>query len=47
MVFGNIIIPFGAMTVVENGFKSGNDRLVAGSTVKGIGELVFRREERV
>ena len=47
MVFSNIFLPFRAMVIVKNGFKSRNNRLVAGNTVKCIGELVIGREERV
>ena len=47
MVFNNIFLPFSTLIIVKNGFKSGNNRLVAGSTVKGIGKLVIKGEERV
>ena len=47
MVFSNIFLPFCTMVVVKNGFQSRNDRLVAGNTVKCIGKLMVRGEERV
>ena len=47
MVFSNIFLPFSTVVIVKNGFKGGNDRLVAGNTIKCIGELVVRGEERM
>ena len=47
MVFSNIFLPFRAMVIVKNGFKSRNNRLVAGNTVKRIVKLIIRGEERM
>ena len=47
MVFNNIDMPFWSIIVAKDGFESWNDRLVAGYTVKGIGELVIRGEEKM
>ena len=47
IVFSNIFMPFSAMVIVKNGFKCENNRLVTQDTVKCIGELVVRGEERM
>ena len=47
MVSSNIFLPLCAVIIAKNGLQSRNDRLVAGNTVKCIGELVVGREERM
>ena len=39
-MFSNVFMPFCVIIVVEDGFESGNDRLVTWDTIKCMGELV-------
>ena len=41
-MFGDIVMPFGMIVIVKDGFKSGHNRLVVGNTVKYIRKLVVR-----
>ena len=46
-MFGDIVMPFGMIVIVKDGFKSGHNRLVAGNTVKYIRKLLVRGKERM